>query len=59
MENQNKQKHNYLLGDLLCEIYTEETPLTAKNFIALCASDYYKNTIFHRNIKNQDEIMII
>jgi cyclophilin family peptidyl-prolyl cis-trans isomerase len=26
-------------------------PRTAENFLALCGSDYYSNTSFHRNIK--------
>ena len=39
------------LGDLKLEIYCEEVPRTATNFLALCASGYYDKTIFHRNIK--------
>lgn len=39
------------LGDLKLELYCEETPRTATNFLALCASGYYDNTIFHRNIR--------
>ncbi len=38
-------------GDIKCEIFCDEAPKTAKNFIALCAMGYYDNTIFHRNIK--------
>ena len=40
------------LGDLLCQIYCDNAPKTCKNFLALAASDYYNNTIFHRNIKS-------
>lgn len=38
-------------GDIKCEIFCDLVPKTAKNFLALCAKDYYDNTIFHRNIK--------
>jgi len=40
------------LGDLKIELHCDLTPQTAKNFLALAASGYYNNTIFHRNIKN-------
>jgi hypothetical protein len=39
------------LGDLKLEIFCEEVPRTAENFLALCASGYYDTTIFHRNIR--------
>ncbi|KAL6495431.1 hypothetical protein OROGR_029994 [Orobanche gracilis] len=39
------------LGDIKCEIFCDEVPKTAENFLALCASGYYDGTIFHRNIK--------
>ncbi|CAN1236607.1 Peptidyl-prolyl cis-trans isomerase CYP18-1 [Linum grandiflorum] len=39
------------LGDIKCEIFCDEVPKSAENFLALCASDYYDGTIFHRNIK--------
>ena len=39
------------LGDLKLEIYCDEVPRTATNFLALCGSGYYDKTIFHRNIK--------
>lgn len=38
------------LGDLKIEIFCEQVPKTATNFLALCASDAYNGTIFHRNI---------
>lgn len=39
------------LGDIKLELYCEEAPRTAQNFLALCASGYYDGVIFHRNIK--------
>jgi peptidyl-prolyl cis-trans isomerase-like 3 len=39
------------LGDVKIEIFCEFVPKTAKNFLALCASNYYDDTIFHRNIR--------
>jgi peptidyl-prolyl cis-trans isomerase-like 3 len=39
------------VGELKCEIFCDEVPKTAENFLALCASGYYDGTIFHRNIK--------
>ena len=39
------------VGDLKIELYCEQTPKTAENFLALCASGYYNGNIFHRNIK--------
>ncbi|KAI7906318.1 peptidyl-prolyl cis-trans isomerase-like 3 [Cokeromyces recurvatus] len=38
------------LGDLKIEIFCESVPKTAENFLALCASGYYDNNLFHRNI---------
>ena len=38
-------------GKLKIEVFCEYAPMAAKNFLALCASNYYDNTIFHRNIK--------
>ena len=38
-------------GQIKLEIFCELAPYTSKNFLALCASGYYNNTIFHRNIK--------
>ncbi len=38
-------------GDLKLELFCEQAPKTAKNFLALSAKGYYENTIFHRNIK--------
>lgn len=39
-------------GDLLIELFCDQCPITCKNFLALSASDYYNNTLFHRNIKS-------
>ena len=38
-------------GDIKIEIFCDLVNKAAKNFMALCASNYYNNTIFHRNIK--------
>ncbi|CAB4385913.1 unnamed protein product [Rhizophagus irregularis] len=39
------------LGDLKIEVFCEAVPKTAENFLALCASGFYDNNLFHRNIK--------
>ena len=39
------------LGDVKLEVYCEEVPRTAENFLALCASGCYNGTVFHRNIR--------
>ena len=39
-------------GDIKLELFCEQAPRTCENFLALSASNYYNNTIFHRNIKN-------
>ena len=39
------------LGDIKVELYWEAAPITWRNFLALAASSYYDNTLFHRNIK--------
>ncbi|KAF8813181.1 cyclophilin-like protein [Phlegmacium glaucopus] len=38
-------------GDLKIEIFCEAVPKAAENFLALCASGYYNNSIFHRSIR--------
>ncbi|KAK2460286.1 hypothetical protein APHAL10511_007675 [Amanita phalloides] len=38
-------------GDIKIEVFCEAVPKTAENFLALCASKYYDNCLFHRNIK--------
>jgi peptidyl-prolyl cis-trans isomerase-like 3 len=39
-------------GDLKTELFCERCPKACENFLALCASGYYNNCIFHRNIKS-------
>lgn len=38
-------------GEVKLELHCEEVPHTAENFLALCASGYYNDTLFHRNIR--------
>eukprot|EP00347_Sterkiella_histriomuscorum_P009336 403341602 len=38
-------------GDLKFELYIKEAPKSCENFLALCASGYYLNSKFHRNIR--------
>lgn len=40
------------LGDIKIEIFCEQVPRTAENFLALAANGYYDSTVFHRNIKS-------
>ncbi|KAH9907772.1 cyclophilin-like protein [Xylariomycetidae sp. FL2044] len=40
------------LGDLKIEVFCESVPKTAENFLALCASNYYDQSPFHRLIPN-------
>lgn len=37
-------------GDIVIELDTQETPITANNFVYLAENDFYDNTIFHRVI---------
>ncbi|EMR67024.1 Peptidyl-prolyl cis-trans isomerase cyp10 [Eutypa lata] len=37
-------------GDLKIEVFCESVPKTAENFLALCASDYFNLSPFHRLI---------
>ena len=39
------------LGEIKFELFCETCPKACENFLALCASGYYNNTIFHRNIR--------
>jgi peptidyl-prolyl cis-trans isomerase-like 3 len=39
------------LGDLKFEIHCDSAPKTSFNFLALCASNFYNNSIFHRNMR--------
>ena len=38
------------LGELKLELYCEQAPATARNFLALAASGAYDGCLFHRNI---------
>lgn len=38
-------------GDIKIELFCDDCPKACQNFLALCASDYYNNCLFHRNIK--------
>ena len=38
-------------GDMKLEVFCDAAPIASENFIALCASSYYDDTLFHRNIK--------
>ncbi len=37
-------------GDILVELFTEQAPITVKNFLKYVNEGFYKNTIFHRVI---------
>lgn len=39
------------VGDIKIEVFCEDTPKAAENFLALCASDYFNGCVFIRNIK--------
>ncbi|EQC39243.1 peptidyl-prolyl cis-trans isomerase-like 3 [Saprolegnia diclina VS20] len=39
------------LGDIKIEVFCDTVPTTAENFLALCASNAYDKTTFHRNMK--------
>lgn len=39
------------LGDIKIELNCDRAPKACENFLALCASNYYNNCVFHRNIK--------
>jgi len=39
------------LGDIKIEVHCEDVKKASYNFLALCASGYYNNTLIHRNIK--------
>ena len=38
-------------GDMKFELHCKEAPLACRNFLALSAQGYYKNSKFHRNIR--------
>ena len=37
-------------GDLTFQLFCRECPKASFNFLALCASGYFNNTTFHRNV---------
>jgi peptidyl-prolyl cis-trans isomerase-like 3 len=39
------------VGPIKIELFCEDCPKICENFLALCASDYYNDSPFHRNIK--------
>ena len=39
-------------GHMKAELYTEDTPIAAENFIKLAASHFYDGLCFHRVIPN-------
>ena len=39
------------VGDVKLELHCDQCPKACENFLALCASGYYDNTVIHRNIK--------
>ncbi len=39
-------------GRLNIELFCDQVPRTCENFMKLCANKYYKDTLFHRSIKN-------
>ena len=39
-------------GDIDIELWSDQAPVTCRNFVQLCLEGYYDNTIFDRIIKN-------
>ncbi|ESP05034.1 hypothetical protein LOTGIDRAFT_185007 [Lottia gigantea] len=39
------------VGEIKIELFCEQVPKSCHNFLALCASGYYDDTVIHRNIK--------
>jgi len=39
------------VGEVKLELHCDQCPKACENFLALCASGYYDNTVIHRNIK--------
>lgn len=39
-------------GRLNIELFCDQVPQTCENFMKLCENKYYKDTLFHRSIKN-------
>uniref|UniRef100_A0A2R5L1Z1 Peptidyl-prolyl cis-trans isomerase n=1 Tax=Hirondellea gigas TaxID=1518452 RepID=A0A2R5L1Z1_9CRUS len=41
---------NTNLGSLKIEVFCDLCPISAKNFLALCANGYYDGVVFHRSV---------
>ncbi|MEA3439730.1 MAG: peptidylprolyl isomerase [Chloroflexota bacterium] len=39
-------------GDIVIQLFADQTPITVNNFVFLAQEGYYDNTIFHRVISN-------
>ena len=39
-------------GDILVELFADKAPATVENFLAYVDEGFYKNTVFHRVIKD-------
>ncbi|MGD9580786.1 MAG: peptidylprolyl isomerase [Vampirovibrionia bacterium] len=39
-------------GDMKAVIFTDDAPITTKNFIDLAKADFYKNMVFHRVVED-------
>lgn len=39
-------------GNINVELYTDYAPKTVYNFVKLSQQGYYKNTVFHRSVRN-------
>lgn len=50
--NMSKVTLHTTLGDIKINLFTQIVPKTTENFIKLCETSYYNNTIFHRVIKD-------
>lgn len=44
-------------GNIKIELFCELCPKACRNFLALAASGYYDNSIFHRNIKSTSSVI--
>lgn len=40
------------LGELVIDLFVEDTPRACKNFLKLCKMKYYNNNIFYKIEKN-------
>ncbi len=40
------------LGRLNIELFCDQVPRVCENFLKLCSTKYFKDTLFHRSIKN-------